>query len=80
MKSIGASLPGPWVKNSNAEKKESPGRLFLLFFWINEPVGKVDDVLDYFFNSTYLEGDRVILADQRHSLEINSVAEKEAKT
>jgi hypothetical protein len=60
-------------------KEERPGRLFLLFFWINEPVVKVDEVLDYFFKSIYHEGDRVILADQRHSLEINSTAEKEAK-
>jgi hypothetical protein len=61
------------------EKTKSPGRLFLLFFWINEPSVKVDEVLDYFFNSIYREGDRVILADQSQSLEINSVADKEAK-
>lgn len=61
------------------EKKERPGRLFLLFFWINEPSVKVDEVLDYFFKSIYREGDRVILADQRHSFEINNLAEKEAR-
>ncbi|HEX7502508.1 MAG TPA: hypothetical protein VF451_03730, partial [Acidobacteriota bacterium] len=61
------------------EKKERPGRLFLLFFWINEPTVKVDEVLDYFFKSICREGDRVILADQRHSLEINNAAEKDAK-
>jgi len=61
------------------EKKERPGRLFLLFFWINESAVKVDDVLDYFFKDIYREGDRVILADQRNSLEINIVADREAR-
>ena len=61
------------------EKKERPGRLFLLFFWVNESAVKIDDVLDYFFKSIYREGDRVILADQRHSLEINNAEERTAK-
>ncbi len=61
------------------EKKESPGRLFLLFFWINEPSVKVDEVLDYFFKDIYREGDRVILADQRRSIEVNNALEKEAR-
>ena len=71
--------PATATDELKAEEKERPGRLFLLFFWINEPTVKVDEVLDYFFKSIYREGDRVILADQRHSLEINNAAEKEAK-
>jgi len=71
--------PGETVEELKTAKEARPGRLFLLFFWINEPTVKVDEVLDYFFKSIYREGDRVILADQRHSLEINSTTEKEAK-
>jgi hypothetical protein len=75
-RSIAPSETGPIV---GAEKKKHPGRLFLLFFWINEPSVKVDEVLDYFFKSIYREGDRVILADQRRSIEINTAAEKETR-
>ena len=71
--------PGETGEKAKAEKEVRPGRLFLLFFWINDPAVKVDEVLDYFFNSIYREGDRIILADQRHSLEINNTAEKDAK-
>ncbi len=60
-------------------KLKRPGRLFLLFFWIHEPSIKVDEVLDYFFKYIYREGDRVILADQRSSIEINAAAEKETR-
>ena len=38
-----------------------------------------DEVLDYFFKSIYREGDRVILADQSRSIEINTAAEKETR-
>ena len=34
-------------------------------------------MLDYFFKDIYREGDRVILADQRRSLEINNAVGKE---
>ncbi|MCX6556925.1 MAG: hypothetical protein NTW95_05770, partial [Candidatus Aminicenantes bacterium] len=71
--------PGETGEKAKAEKEARPGRLFLLFFWINDPAVKVGEVLNYFFNSIYREGDRVILADQRHSLEINSTAEKDAR-
>ena len=71
--------PGEAAPTVESEKQKRPGRLFLLFFWINEPSIKVDEVLDYFFKSIYREGDRVILADQRSSVEINAAAEKEAK-
>lgn len=62
-----------------ADKKEHPGRLFLLFFWIHEPSIRVDEVLDYFFTSIYREGDRVILADQRRSIEFSAETEKATK-
>ncbi len=62
-----------------AEQKQRPGRLFLLFFWINESAVKVDEALDYFFKDIYREGDRVILADQRRSTEITNPAEKETR-
>jgi hypothetical protein len=62
-----------------AGEKQRPGRLFLLFFWINESAVKVDEALDYFFKDIYRQGDRVILADQRQLLEINSGTEKQAK-
>jgi len=71
--------PGETAPTAEAGKNERPGRLFLLFFWINEPAVKVDEVLDYFFKSIYREGDRVILADQRHSLEVNNSSEIAAK-
>jgi hypothetical protein len=71
--------PGEIVPAIGTEKQKRPGRLFLLFFWINESVVKVDEVLDYFFKSIYREGDRVILADQRRSLEINNAADIENK-
>ena len=63
-----------------AEQKQRPGRLFLLFFWIHDPRISVDEVLSYFFNSIYRDGDRVILADQRQSLAISDPTEKEART
>ena len=69
--------PAEAKKKPLAEQKQRPGRLFLLFFWINESAVKVDEVLDYFFKDIYREGDRVILADQRRSLEINDAAGKE---
>jgi hypothetical protein len=71
--------PGETVGEVKAVREELPGRLFLLFFWINEPAVRVDEILDYFFKSIYRQGDRIVLADQRHSLEINNAAEKEAK-
>ncbi len=71
--------PAAEVEETKVENKERPGRLFLIFFWINEPAVKVDEALDYFFNSIYREGDRVILADQRRSIEISEPAEKPAK-
>jgi hypothetical protein len=71
--------PSVGKEEPKSEQKQRPGRLFLLFFWINEPSIKVDEVLDYFFKSIYHEGDRVILADQRRSIEINTEAEKETR-
>ena len=71
--------PGETVEELKTAKEARPGRLFLLFFWISEPAVKVDEVLDYFFKSIYRESDRVILADQRRSLEINNAAEKDTK-
>ena len=69
--------PTPAVEQPQAEKKQRPGRLFLLFFWISESSIKADEALDYFFKDIYREGDRVILADQRQSSEISNAAEKE---
>ena len=74
-RSIAPSETKPTV---GAEKQKRTGRLFLLFFWIHEPSIRVNEVLDYFFKSIYREGDRVILADQNHSLEINTAVEKQA--
>ena len=62
-----------------AEQKQRPGRLFLLFFWINESAVKVDDVLDYFFKDIYREGDRVILADQRRSLKLPTLRKRKTR-
>lgn len=71
--------PNEIAPTVEAEKQKRPGRLFLLFFWINEPAVKVDEALDYFFSSIYRAGDRVILADQQRSVEIDDPAGKPAK-
>jgi hypothetical protein len=71
--------PGEAAPTVEPEKRKRPGRLFLLFFWIHDPLIKVDEVLDYFFKSIYREEDRVILADQRQSIEIAAPADKAKK-
>ena len=57
-------LPTRASEGLKTDINEHPGRLFLLFFWVNESSVKVGEVLDYFFKSLYRKGDRVILADQ----------------
>ena len=47
-------------------------RLYLLFFWVNNPAADVEGVLNKFFSSIYREGDRVILSTPLKTFELPS--------
>jgi hypothetical protein len=55
---------------AGATEASSPGRLFLLFFWVNESGSGYRDVLDGFFRTVYRPGDQVFLASSENSFEI----------
>lgn len=65
------------IENYGKTAVPERGRLFLLFFWINEPQVDAMEAIDYFFREIYRPSDRVILATQSDSLEIGDEAEKE---
>lgn len=47
-----------------------PGRLFLLFFWLNQLQEDIRVQLDYFFENIYQPGDRVVLSSTSRGFEI----------
>jgi len=57
-----------------ADRREQPrqGRLYLLFFWVDNPAADVEGVLDRFFSGIYREGDRVILCTPQKTFELSS--------
>lgn len=51
------------IAHAGEEKKQpQPPRLYLLFFWVDNPAADVEGVLARFFSSVYREGDRVLLS------------------
>ena len=51
------------IAHAGEEKKQlQQPRLYLLFFWVNNPSADVEGVLEKFFSGIYREGDRVILS------------------
>ncbi len=59
---------------SVAEPKQQPrqGRLYLLFFWVDNPAADVEGVLNKFFSYIYREGDRVILSTPLKTFALSS--------
>ena len=53
-------------------------RLYLLFFWVNNPGADVATVLDKFFSDIYRSGDRVILSTPARTFELPSANDIES--
>jgi len=53
-----------------APDRPRPGRLFLLFFWLNQPQEDIRVQLDYFFEKIYQPGDRVIISSTSRIFEL----------
>jgi hypothetical protein len=60
------------VRRRIADGGSPRGRLFLLFFWVNESGSAYKDVLDGFFRTVYRQGDQVVLASSENSFEISA--------
>lgn len=53
-----------------SQKQLLQPRLYLLFFWVNNPAADVEGVLNKFFSTIYREGDRVILSTPLKTFEL----------
>ena len=60
---------------TGAAEGSSPGRLFLLIFWVNESGSAYRDVLDGFFRTVYRPNDQVLLASSENSFEISEAGD-----
>ena len=57
------------------KKETQQPRLYLLFFWVNNPAVDAEGVMDRFFSDIYREGDRVILSTPLKTFELRSPQE-----
>jgi len=55
-----------------SRKQLQQPRLYLLFFWVNNPAADAAGVLNKFFSDIYREGDRVILSTPAKTFELSS--------
>lgn len=60
---------------SESQKQTQKPRLYLLFFWVDNPKADVEGVLNKFFSSIYREGDRVILSTPFKTFELTTQQE-----
>lgn len=69
------SQPPVNEEKTAAAVKTSPGRLFVLCFWLWDRQAAYVEALDHFFHDIFRSGDHVILAHTKDSVLINSLDE-----